>query len=115
MVLLSYHIVVFRARVLNAASSCLHAAQTVAALLNVPMTKKRKRITNEEEKLVEQVRGGAPPFPPSYYALSFQEMQANGYPVPTLGSDGKMHCPDGYVATQPAGEGGASHDAMLVQ
>jgi hypothetical protein len=93
---------------------------TASHLLSVPFTKKRKREVEEAAAKAgggggggasgsgqqqQQQRGGAaaaavrPPFPPEHYVLTALEMQANQYPVPTLGDDGLLHVPEGYAAT----------------
>lgn len=63
---------------------CCHwasTAQTAAALMGVPQTRKRKRDAKTEEEIVKQQRNGQPPFPPEHYILKPQEMQALGYQV----------------------------------
>ena len=94
------------------------AHQTASALLTVPFTRKRKREAGEAGKAARAAAegggsgggGGArgPPLPPEHYVLSALEMQANNYPVPTLGDDGKLHAPEGFVATRAAAAPGAA-------
>jgi hypothetical protein len=100
---------------------------TAAHLLSVPFTRKRRREVDDAGKQrgaaargadadnagpaaaegaalapPAHTRSGQPPFPPSHYVLSALEMQANKYPVATLGDDGGLHAPEGYAATGPA-------------
>lgn len=90
-------------------------AHTANHLLTVPFTKKRKREVEEATKNPAAANGGGagpsghagshghhgqPPFPPEHYVLTALEMQGNKYPVPTLGSDGQLHVPEGYTATR---------------
>jgi hypothetical protein len=93
------------------------AAHTASHLLSVPFTKKRKREVDEAAAKAAAAAAGPshpqrqgrphgggpqPPFPPDQYVLTALQMQANQYPVPTLGNDGLLHVPEGYTATRKA-------------
>lgn len=85
-----------------------HAGYSVANLLGVPQNRKRKRQADAEQAEEEALRHGQPPLPPQHYLLSPQDMQRWDYPVPTLGSDSKLHCPAGYLSTSPDVQAAAS-------
>jgi hypothetical protein len=68
-------------------------------MLGVPQNKKRKREADAEKAVEEAQRQGQPPLPPQYYLLTSADMQKWDYPVPTLGGDGKLHCPAGFLST----------------
>lgn len=70
-------------------------------ILGIPQNKKRKRQADAEKAEEEALRQGQPPLPPQHYLLTPQDMQKWDYPVPTLGDDGKLHCPAGYLSTSP--------------
>jgi hypothetical protein len=80
----------------------------VGALLGVPHNRKRKREAQAEAESAKQARAGQPPFPPEHYVLTPREMQQLEYPVPTLGDDGMLHCPPGYVSTASGAAGSSS-------
>eukprot|EP00878_Enallax_costatus_P014360 GHUV01015020.1.p1 GENE.GHUV01015020.1~~GHUV01015020.1.p1 ORF type:complete len:584 (+),score=191.69 GHUV01015020.1:209-1960(+) len=82
-----------------ALNSNTRPGQTAGALLSVPHTKKRKREAAAEDQAERNRREGAPPVPPEHYVLTMQEQHNLGYQVPTLGDDGELHCPLGFVAT----------------
>jgi hypothetical protein len=70
-------------------------------MLGVPQNRKRKRQVEEDKVDEELQRQGQPPMPPEHYLMTPQQMQQLDYPVPTLGDDGKLHCPAGFLCTSP--------------
>ena len=81
------------------------AGSTLSTLFTVPFSKKRKRENEQKQQQTGkgQKGGKQTPFPPSHYAVSLEQMEANLYPLPVIDDNGDMTCPDGFVATQPAG------------
>jgi len=77
----------------------LPAGGSVHHLMGVQQNRKRKREADMQKAEEEAARHGRPPLPPQHYLLSPQEMQQLDYPVPTLGDDGQLHCPDGFIST----------------
>lgn len=89
---------------------CIHqrlclAGSTLSTLFTVPFSKKRKRENEQKQQLTGQAQKGSKqtPFPAAHYAVTLQQMEANLYPLPVIDDDKNMTCPDGFVATQPAG------------
>lgn len=86
------------------------AGSTLATLFTVPHSKKRKRDANQQLQQQQQqvCHEGLPnskqvPFPPDYYTMTLEQMEANNYPLPEVDDEGHMACPAGFIATQPAG------------
>jgi hypothetical protein len=42
------------------------------------------------------------PFPPKHYVATVESLQTYEYPLPATGPSGELHCPEGFVATQPS-------------
>ena len=86
------------------------SGSTLATLFTVPHSKKRKRDGNQQlQQQQQQVcheglsNGKQNPFPPDYYTMTLEQMEANDYPLPEVDDVGRMACPAGFIATQPAG------------
>ena len=86
------------------------AGSTLVTLFTVPHTKKRKRDASQHlQQQQQQVcheglpNGKQVPFPPDYYTMTLEQMEANNYPLPEVDDEGHMACPAGFMATQPAG------------
>lgn len=41
------------------------------------------------------------PLPPKHYIATLETLKSSEYPLPIAGPDGKLVCPEGYIATQP--------------
>jgi hypothetical protein len=89
----------------------INAGHTVGALLCVPQNRKRKREAQQEADSAKAAQAGQPPFPPDHYVLTPREMQQLEYPVPTLGDDGMLHCPAGFVSTAGRAADSSSSDS----
>lgn len=90
---------------------CLHTGASAHTILGVPQNRKRKREAEAEKAEEEALRRGQPPLPPQHYLLSPQLMQLLDYPVPTLGDDGKLHCPAGFISTADAAQEADSNNS----
>lgn len=40
------------------------------------------------------------PFPPKHYIATLETLKSSEYPLPIVGPDGKLECPEGYIATK---------------
>ena len=89
-------------------SRTVSAGATIAALFTVPKKQQKPGKGGAQQPPSSAAKPAAepstPPFPPSHYLLSVDEMKCNSYPLPVADGEGTMVCPEGYVATQPAGE-----------
>ena len=65
----------------------------------MPARKKRKTAATQERR---HGKKGEPPFPPSFYIMTLEAMEACNFPLPQVGPDGEMSCPEGFTATQPS-------------
>ena len=83
----------------------LGAGSTLATLFTVPVSKKRKRDSDQQQQLCHEAlhNGKQVPFPPEHYTMTLEQMEANNYPLPEVDDEGHMTCPAGFMATQPAG------------
>ena len=85
----------------------MSAGSTLATLFTVPLSNKRKRDNELQQHAQGRDRHGQngreKAFPPSHYAATLEQMEANDYPLPLVHEDGSMTCPPAFVATQPAG------------
>lgn len=81
-----------------AVASTANTTATIGSLLSVQRKRKQK------EQLVKINREARPPLPPTHYTMSPAELKDNNYPIPILLEDQTLACPEGYVATQPAGK-----------
>lgn len=86
------------------------AGSTLVTLFTVLHSKKRKRDANQQlQQQQQQVcseglsNGKQVPFPPDYYTVTLEQMEANNYPLPEVDDEGHMACPAEFIATQPAG------------
>ena len=79
-------------------ASTASTTATIGSLLSVQRKRKQK------EQLVKINRSARPPLPPKHYIMSPAELKDNNYPIPVLVDDETLACPEGYVATQPAGK-----------
>ena len=84
------------------------AGATIAALFTVPKKQQKPGKGGPQQQPGSAAKPAAepstPPFPPSHYLLSVDEMQCNSYPLPVADEEGTMVCPEGFLATQPPGE-----------
>ncbi|KAK9835492.1 hypothetical protein WJX74_001422 [Apatococcus lobatus] len=89
---------------------CLRPSQTVGTLFSVPARKKRKTAATQERK-----SGKKGAFPPSFYIMTLEAMEACNFPLPQVGPDGEMSCPEGFSATQPSSpaEAGVHAERMV--
>lgn len=70
----------------------------VNLVMRVTPSKKSMQKRREEKKL-------APVPPPEHYCATMEALEANHFPMPVVnGDDGSITCPEGWVATQPAGQ-----------
>lgn len=84
------------------------AGATIAALFTVPKKQQKPGKGQAQQQPGSATKPAAepctPPFPPSHYLLSVDEMQCNSYPLPVADEEGTMVCPEEFLATQLAGE-----------
>lgn len=75
-------------------------AQTAQTLLQVPLTKKRKRDAATEAQQVKRARKGKPPFPATHYILSDAQLRQNDFPVNVWSEEGTPSCPQGFISAR---------------
>mmetsp|Transcript_18913 Transcript_18913/g.52754 ORF Transcript_18913/g.52754 Transcript_18913/m.52754 type:complete len:651 (+) Transcript_18913:172-2124(+) len=88
----------------NALNAAAKSVTTATALLSCPLTK-------AAAKRVKLEAAAKAPFPPDYYVITLEEMENLNYPLPTLGEDGGLMPPQGYL---PTATGDGSMDGVLV-
>ncbi|EIE25425.1 hypothetical protein COCSUDRAFT_13461 [Coccomyxa subellipsoidea C-169] len=51
----------------------------------------------------QSVKKKRQPFPPKHYIATLEALKSSEYPLPIVGPDGKLECPEGYIATKAGG------------
>jgi hypothetical protein len=63
----------------------------------------RLKKQRQQEQARRARKSGGRPFPPRHYVASLAELEGAEFPLPAMGPDGQLACPEGYVATRPGG------------
>ena len=61
----------------------------------------KKQRQQEQQRRARRMNGR--PFPPQHYVASLAELEGAEFPLPSMGPDGQLACPEGYAATRPGG------------